>query len=130
MSFRASRGYNGAMSERVENWMNGYRTAWESNDPEDIRALFTEGATYLTAPFREPWRGIDQIVEGWLAVRDEPGDNTFTWFTLGEVGDRVFVQGETAYRDAEKYSNLWVIELREDGRASSFTEWSMDQSDV
>jgi ketosteroid isomerase-like protein len=117
------------MSERIESWMNSYRTAWESNDPDDIRALFSEDATYWTAPFREPWRGIDEIVESWLDVRDEPGETEFTWFVLNEVGDRVFVQGETAYRNAETYSNLWVIELQDDGRASSFTEWSMVQTD-
>lgn len=123
------RAYNERMSERTENWMNGYRKAWESNDPDDIRALFGEDATYWTAPFREPWRGIDDIVEGWLGVRDEAGETEFTWFVLNEVGDRVFVQGETAYRNAETYSNLWVIDLRDDGRASSFTEWWMEQTD-
>jgi ketosteroid isomerase-like protein len=114
------------MSNRTDNWIAGYRAAWESNDVEDIRALFTDDATYLTAPFREPWTGSDGIVSGWLEARDEPGAAAFSWELLGESGDRAFVQGKTEYRDAETYSNLWVIDFAEDGRASAFTEWWME----
>jgi hypothetical protein len=116
------------MSERVDNWIAGYRTAWESNEPDDIRVLFADDATYLTAPFRKPWRGVDEIVAGWIEKRDEPGDATFSWFSLGETEDRAFVQGETVYRDAETYSNLWVIDFDSEGRATAFTEWWMDQT--
>ena len=34
--------------------MEGYVKAWGSNDPQDIAALFTEGAEYYTAPHRDP----------------------------------------------------------------------------
>src|SRR6266540_1015713 len=36
----------GAMpsQEQVSQWVDGYRTAWESNDPNDIGRLFTEQA--------------------------------------------------------------------------------------
>jgi ketosteroid isomerase-like protein len=114
------------MSERVTTWVEGYLRAWESNEPDDIRALFTDDAQYLTAPFRPPWRGVDQIIEGWIDRRDEPGDATFTWSVLGETADRAFVQGRAEYRGRETYSNLWVIDFAGDGRASSFTEWWME----
>lgn len=116
------------MSERVQRWIDGYVTAWNSNEPADIRALFTDDATYLTAPFREPWRGPDDIVTKWLERKDEPGDTSFTWEQIGEDGDRAFVQGVTVYERAT-FSNLWVIDFAPNGRAVAFTEWWMDQSD-
>jgi uncharacterized protein (TIGR02246 family) len=50
-------------SDRVATWIDGYVRAWNTNDPDDIRALFTPDAGYYTEPFRPPWRGRDQIVE-------------------------------------------------------------------
>ncbi|MGN6203307.1 nuclear transport factor 2 family protein [Humibacter sp.] len=115
------------MTEGVQNWMDGYVRAWESNAPDDIRALFTEEAVYYTAPFREPWRGVDDIVTKWLERKDEPGDASFTWHQVGEDGDRVFIQGKTVYSDTT-FSNLWMLDFAADGRVASFTEWWMDQS--
>ncbi|MDQ0823576.1 ketosteroid isomerase-like protein [Arthrobacter sp. V4I6] len=115
------------MRDAAIRWMQHYITAWNSNEPDDIRALFTEDAEYFTSPHEaEPWRGRERIVEGWVAARDEPGDWSFEWKLLGVDGGRAFVQGRTTYqRDHRSYDNLWVIQLTADGRASSFTEWYM-----
>jgi ketosteroid isomerase-like protein len=112
-------------SNVVSAWVNAYRKAWESNEPDDIRALFTEDAVYRTEPYEDDaWRGHDEIVAGWLDGRDEPGDTEFTWSPLVSEGDIATVTGVTHYDDAT-YSNLWVIRFTEDGRASEFTEWYM-----
>ena len=118
------------MTAGIEAWVNAYRKAWESNDPDDIRALFTEDAEYRTEPWGEPWRGHDEIIAGWLEAADEPGETTFEWSTLAETDEMSFVQGTTVYSGGgATYSNLWVIRLADDGRARAFTEWWMDQSD-
>jgi ketosteroid isomerase-like protein len=108
-------------------WVDGYVRAWRSNDPADIGVLFTDDALYFTAPFREPWRGREQIVQGWLDRRDEPGDATFEWQPLLVSGEVAVVQGVTTYAD-ETFSNLWVIRLGPDGRCHEFTEWWMTHS--
>jgi uncharacterized protein (TIGR02246 family) len=108
----------------VQHWMEAYQRAWSSNAPSDIAALFTEDAVYFTAPFREPWRGHDEIVAGWLEHRDEPGSFQFRWQPVAVSGDLAVVQGETRYAD-ETYSNLWLLSLGADGRCQSFTEWWM-----
>lgn len=115
------------MTDAVRQWIENYVRAWASNKPEDIGALFTEQAVYATRPDDpDPWRGREQIVERWLAGRDEPGDWTFEWTQLGSDGGRAFVQGVTVYAgDRPTYDNLWVIDLAGDGRASAFTEWFM-----
>ncbi|MCU1443508.1 MAG: hypothetical protein JWQ59_1658 [Cryobacterium sp.] len=118
------------MTSDVGAWVEGYRRAWESNDPVDIRAIFTEDAEYRTDPWSEPWRGHDEIVSGWLERADEPGDTTFQWSPLAVTDEVAIVQGTTEYASSgATYSNLWVIRLNDDGRAREFTEWWMDQAD-
>ncbi|MEA2647151.1 MAG: hypothetical protein QOE92_2234 [Chloroflexota bacterium] len=112
----------------LDAWVARYVAAWDSNDRDEIAALFTDDAEYLTTPFREPWRGAAAIVDGWLERRDEPGDHAFRHEVVGIDGDLGFVQGWTDYpgQDPPAYVNLWVIRLTGDGRASSFTEWWME----
>jgi len=105
--------------------MKGYLKAWESNDPQDIGTLFTDDATYYTAPHRDPWRGRDEILEGWLDRKDESGDWSFRYEITAECDELAFVRGWTEYRTDSDYSNLWVIRLESDGRCSEFTEWWM-----
>lgn len=131
--------YNGVMTDLVTDWMNKYIAAWKSNDPGDIRALFTEDAVYATRPNDpSPWRGHDEIVERWIAAGDQPDNWTFEWSLLGidsrnassssaDAGT-AFVQGLTHYlTGSPSYDNLWVITLTADGRASAFTEWYMER---
>ncbi|MGO4191543.1 nuclear transport factor 2 family protein [Arthrobacter sp. YAF17] len=115
------------MRDASARWVQHYIAAWTSNDPEDIRALFTEDAVYATRPGDpEPWTGREQIVEHWIAAGDAPGNWTFEWSLLGVDGGRAFVQGRTDYRgDSRSYDNLWIIQLTGDGRATAFTEWYM-----
>lgn len=106
-------------------WIDGYVRAWNSNRPDDIRALFTEDANYYTAPFREPWRGREQIVTNWLDRKDEPGDASFDWEPVAQTDEVRVIKGVTRYRD-ETFSNLWVIKLAADGRCREFVEWFME----
>lgn len=119
------------MTERAEigDWVRRYVDAWESNDPEEIGALFTDDARYFTAPYRQPWTGREGIVAGWLDRKDEPGGWRFSWELLGADDDLGFVKGLTSYEDGSDYSNLWVIRVEEDGRASEFIEWWMQVED-
>jgi uncharacterized protein (TIGR02246 family) len=111
----------------VERWVQRYVKAWETNDPEDIGGLFTADATYHTAPHREPWRGRDGIVRGWLDRKDEQGRWDFEYRVQDVAGDKAYVRGLTTYheQDESDYSNLWEITLDGEGRCSEFVEWWM-----
>jgi hypothetical protein len=113
---------------RVTTWVGGYVLAWNSNDPADIGALFAEDADYYTEPYARPWHGRQQIVERWLARKDEPGAATFDWHPVAMTGEVAVVQGITVYSD-RTFSNLWVIRFDDDGRCREFTEWWMEHPD-
>lgn len=117
------------MTDRAiaEDWLRRYRVAWESNDEDDIRGLFTDDAVYRYNPVDpDPAVGIEAIVASWLENRDEPGDTEFEGKVLAVDGDLAILQCVTTYVNAEPpktYDNLWVVRLAGDGRASEFTEW-------
>ena len=111
----------------AQTWIEQYTTAWASNSPDDIRAMFTEDASYAGGPNDEsPWRGADAIVEGWIRNADTADDHEFEYEVLSDNGELAFVQGVTTYLgDRPTYDNLWVIRFAPDGRATEFTEWYM-----
>ncbi|MFJ6283761.1 hypothetical protein ACIQHF_11995 [Pseudarthrobacter oxydans] len=54
--------------DHVHAWMEKYQAAWASNEPQDIRDLFTEDARYETRPGDpEPWLGgSSRFVGKWI----------------------------------------------------------------
>lgn len=118
------------MTDRHASWIDRYVAAWESNAPTAIAGLFTEGARYYTAPYREPWVGREAIVAGWVAIDDRPGTWTFESEVEAVVDATAYVRGRTVYtHPPTAYSNLWRITLAPDGRCSEFVEWWMDESE-
>jgi ketosteroid isomerase-like protein len=115
--------------DTVADWMRRYVQAWGSNDPGDIRGLFTEDAEYRFSPWDDPERGHDEIVRAWVEAADEPDDHRFEWETIAVDGPVAVVQGRTDYVEGNRYQNLWVLRLADDGRAESFTEWFMPPSE-
>jgi hypothetical protein len=57
-----------ANARRVHAWIDSYIQAWNSNDPADIRALFTQDAAYHTEPYGPPG-GVEtrSCASGWTA---------------------------------------------------------------
>jgi ketosteroid isomerase-like protein len=117
--------------QTLERWVEGYRRAWESNDPDEIGALFTEDAKYYTEPYAKAIEGREAIVADWIERKDEPGDTEFRVDGTTVCDDVGFVQGWTRYftPPPREYSNLWVIRLADDGRCEEFTEWWMKHRD-
>lgn len=111
----------------AEEWMLRYLRAWESNDPDDIRSLFTQDAEYRDGPATPPWVGQDAIVAGWLGQKDDPGTWSFEYELTAVDRDVAVIRGRTTYpgtaEKARRYDNLMVIQFDEAGRARSFTDW-------
>ena len=122
-------------TEAVQRWLDAYSRAWETYEPRDIGALFTDDAEYRWHPWDEGddvARGREQIVRGWLENRDAPGTYRGEYRPLLVNEDVAIAVGTSLYYGSasqetleRKYHNLWVLRFAADGRCCSFTEWYM-----
>jgi len=108
--------------------MDGYVLAWSSNDPDHIRALFTEEAVYDPQTADGEWHGVDEIVANWQEIDDSEDNWDFEWLPLVETDELAIVTGRTHYFEPPaSYRNLFVIRFGEDGRCYDFTEWYIEE---
>jgi SnoaL-like protein len=107
-------------------WVERYEAAWREPGTQALSGLFATDATYRTSPYEDPFEGLDAIEAMWEHER-ESADEDFTMrWDLVAVEDRTgVVRVGVDYGEPirQSYRDLWVIELREDGRARSFEEW-------
>jgi hypothetical protein len=107
-------------------WLDSYERAWRTAGTEQLRSLFAPDATYSTAPFEEPHRGLEAIAQLWEAEREGP-DEVFEMDSeiVAVEGDTGVVRVDVRYGDPVKrtYRDLWVIRIDEKGRCFAFEEW-------
>jgi uncharacterized protein (TIGR02246 family) len=119
--------------ETVQRWLDAYVRAWQTYDPAEIGALFTEDAVCHYDPFGEPVRGRDAIVASWLEVdrRDPPGTYAGHYQPLAVDGDLAIANGRSRYFEAdgttpkEEYDNIFLLRFAADGRCAEYREWYM-----
>jgi len=112
--------------ERVAAWVAAYERAWRTPGTEPLHELFTADAAYRTAPFEEPFRGLDVIAAMWEAGRTSPDEEFELDFEVVACErERAVVRLDVRYGDPTPrvYRDLWVLEFDEDGRCASFEEW-------
>ena len=88
-------------TEQVERWLEGYRDAWETRNPDAAAALFTQDALYREQPYEEPYRGRDGVHAYWSRVTATQSDIRFRY-------GRAVVSGSHAAVE-------WWVTLRNDG---------------
>ena len=109
---------------RLGAWVELYERAWRTPGTDLLAELFAARATYRTAPFEEPFRGLPAIAAMW------EGGNAGEPFTMrAEVvaadGDTGVARVEVRYGEPERqrYRDLWVVRLDGGGRCVAFEEW-------
>jgi hypothetical protein len=120
---------------QLTSWLAGYERAWRTPGTDVLAELFTEDATYSTAPYEKPHRGLEAIAKMWEAERfgpDEAFEMTSEIVAVeGDIGvARVTVHYEEAeqkerrlHRQEKEYRDLWIVRLDGSGRCSHFEEW-------
>ena len=112
--------------EHVAAWVDGYERAWRTAGTDALAEIFTDDASYRTAPFREPYVGLDAIGAMWEREREGPDEQFETTSEVVAVdGDTAVVRVEVRYMGPPplEYRDLWIIRFAEDGRACAFEEW-------
>lgn len=127
--------------EDVDRWLAAYVEAWNTYDPDQIAALFTEDIAYRYHPYDDPIEGRDEVIKAWRAegdnpeagTRDEPGTYEAEYRCVAVDGDVAVATGESSYRDSADgpvdrvYDNCFVMRFGPDGRCREFTEWFMQR---
>jgi hypothetical protein len=111
---------------KLTRWLERYETAWRTTGTDALRELFTEDATYSTAPYEKPHRGLDAIAEMWEEERLDAGEEfEMTREILATEADTGVARIEVRYGPPKgsEYRDLWVIRLNEAGLCFHFEEW-------
>ncbi len=116
----------------LRDWVTRYEHAWRTpGGPELERVLatlFAPQATYSTAPFEQPYQGLQAIAWMWEAERKGP-DEPFTMAAEVVAADTEQNTGvlrlEVHYGQPtmQVYRDLWIVRLDADGRCERFEEW-------
>jgi hypothetical protein len=119
----------------LTDWIAAYERAWRTPGTEVLAELFTEDASYSTAPYESSHRGLEAIGSMWEEERIGP-DEAFDMASevVAVEGDtgvaRVTVQYKKATdregrlrRQQKEYRDLWVVRLNDSGLCTHFEEW-------
>lgn len=109
----------------VEAWVRDYERAWRTAGTDRLAEIFTPDATYRPSPWARPVVGLPAIAQFWEDGRDGP-DEPFTLSAevVAVDGSTAVVRAHVEYGGSgDRWRNLWVLELDEDGRCTAFEEW-------
>ena len=116
-----------------QSWLDRYIGAWRSNEADDIRALFSEKASYRFHPWDTPLNGREAIVAAWLEDPDAADSWEADYRAAAVDGDTAVATGVSRYLTADRsavdrtYHNVFVCRFDGDGRCSDFTEYFVEE---
>jgi hypothetical protein len=118
--------------ERFENWVERYKAAWETRDPEVAESIFTEKATYQVTPFREPEMYRKGIRAYWTRVTTDQRNVQFGSEMIAANGNTGVCRWHCDFDLESEQSHveidgIFVFELTDDGLCSQFHEWWHDR---
>jgi ketosteroid isomerase-like protein len=112
--------------ESVLDWLSKYETAWRTAGTAALAELFTDDASYSTAPYDPPSNGLTEIGKMWEQEREGPDEQfTMTSEVVAIDGDTAVARLKVDYAGppAREYRDLWIIRFDRAGRCRAFEEW-------
>jgi ketosteroid isomerase-like protein len=112
--------------EFVVDWLRKYEAAWRTAGTAALAEVFTEDATYSTAPYDAPLGGLDEIGTMWEQERDGPDEQfTMTSEIVAIDGDTAVARLKVDYAGppVREYRDLWIMRFDRSGRCLAFEEW-------
>lgn len=114
------------MSDTALRWLEGYRQAWESRDPDAAAALFTADAPYREQPYQEPFAGAAGVRAYWTDVTATQDDVRFRYGTPIVAGDRTVVEWWVTMTNGGAdvtLAGVFLLRFDESGLCSDFNEY-------
>jgi nuclear transport factor 2 (NTF2) superfamily protein len=91
----------------IEQFMRGYKAAWEARDEVRFCALFTSDGIYRNTPFAEQ-RGHDQLARYWERVKLQ-ADIKVTYEVLASASDEGIAHWHVTYQvTSEELFRIWA----------------------
>jgi len=91
----------------IEQFMRGYKIAWEARDEVRFCALFTNDGIYRNTPFAEQ-RGHEQLARYWERVKLQ-ADVNVTYEVLDSTGSGGMAHWHVTYRvTSEELFRIWA----------------------
>ncbi|GGM28473.1 nuclear transport factor 2 family protein [Promicromonospora citrea] len=110
--------------EAVSTWVDAYERLWRTPGTDALGELFTDDATYRTSPWAEPVQGLPALAAFWEDGRDGPDEDfTMRSSVVAVDGATAVVRVEVDYGSGDRWRDLWLLELTQDGRCTAFEEW-------
>jgi len=111
----------------VAAWVDGYERAWRTAGTDPLTELFSETISYRPSPWADPIEGLDGLRRFWEEERSGPDEGFHMEAeTVAVDGPHAVVRVAVDYDDGERWRDLWVITLDEDGRCERFEEWPFE----
>ena len=112
----------------LDDWLAGYKGAWESRDPERAAALFTEHATYHETPFDAPKVGRNGIRDYWANVTADQQDVAVKAHVLAVAGQTGIARWSARFTSTSsgariELDGVFVLMFDEQGLCSELREW-------
>ena len=102
------------MAMTVDQWLDGYRDAWERRDPAAAAALFSEDSLYREQPYQAPFPGREGVRDYWTTVTATQDDVRVRYGSPVSVGNRAAVE--------------WWVTMRNGGADVTLPESSCSRS--
>lgn len=118
------------MTQAVTAWLEDYKQAWESRDPDLIVTLFTPDAPYYETPFSKPALGREGIRHYWQEGVVPQREVRFQYHLLAVVEQQAFVRWQSRFHlDAEErqLDGIFLLTFAPDGLCSELREWWHEQ---
>lgn len=116
----------------VQDWLARYEDAWRSPGTAALDAVFDRSITYVPSPWASPIVGVESLRRFWDAARNGPDEGfRMTSEIVAVDGRTAVVRVHVDYDDGQRWRDLWVLTLDDQGRCERFEEWpcAPDQND-
>jgi uncharacterized protein (TIGR02246 family) len=114
-------------------WLEDYKAAWETRDPEKAVQLFTEDATYQDEAFSPPHQGAQGIRDYWTRVTAGQRDVKFKYQVLSVTGNSGIAHWSAQFAVADSATTInldgvFLLDFGPGGKCRSLREWWFLQS--
>jgi hypothetical protein len=110
----------------AEEWLDGYRRAWEERDPDAAAALFTDDAIYREQPYEAPLRGAAGVRDYWTHVTATQDEVKLVYGTPISSGATTAVEWWVRMTNGGEPVTLagsFMLHFAEDGRCRELREY-------